>query len=164
VVPFYVLPDHLFSNITVCTRLVMMGWDWCLRTAASRAYCSLPGDCNVDHGMVVSTLNSSTRVLWQPPVLSGDPVSRDISGASRKMGEGNENLVYPSPWYFKRFLTFRKILRHGAFGFTSHPKEVVLRIFIAFKNPSPRPGSNPRPLLLVVSTLTTTPSRRHYVY
>jgi hypothetical protein len=73
------------------------------------------------------TPNSSTRVLWQPPVLSGGPVSRDISVASRRMGEGNKNLVYPSPWDFKRSLTCRKILRHpGTSGFTSHPKEVVL--------------------------------------
>jgi hypothetical protein len=35
----------------------------------------------------------------------------------------------------------------------------VLRIFIAFKNPSPRPGLNPRPLVPVASTLTTTPPR-----
>jgi hypothetical protein len=49
------------------------------------------------------------------------------------MGEGNENLVYTSPWNFKRSLTCRKILRHGTSGFTSHPKEGVLRIFIALK-------------------------------
>jgi hypothetical protein len=30
-------------------------------------------------------------------------------------------------------LTFRQILRHGADGFTSPPKEVMLRIFIALK-------------------------------
>jgi hypothetical protein len=30
------------------------------------------------------TPNLSTRALWQPPVLSGGPVSRDISGASTK--------------------------------------------------------------------------------
>jgi hypothetical protein len=35
-------------------RLVMMGWDWRLRTAASRAYCSSSGDSDVDHGMMVS--------------------------------------------------------------------------------------------------------------
>jgi hypothetical protein len=72
---------------------------------------------------------------------SGGPVSRYISGESRRRGEGNENLVSPSPWDFKRFLTCRKILRHGTSGFTSHPKECVLRIFIALKNPSPWPGS-----------------------
>jgi hypothetical protein len=46
----------------------------------------------------------STRALWQPPVLSGGPVSRDISGESRRMGERNENLFYPSPWDLKRTL------------------------------------------------------------
>jgi hypothetical protein len=45
------------------------------------------------------------------------------------MGKGNENLVYPSQWDFKRSLTSRKILRPGTAGFTSYPKGVVLRIF-----------------------------------
>jgi hypothetical protein len=78
------------------------------------------------------------------------------------MGEGNQNLVYSSPWDFKRFfLTCRKILRHRTSGFTSHLKEDVLRIFIALKNLSPWPGSNPQHLSPVASTLTTTPPRRH---
>jgi hypothetical protein len=75
----------------------------------------------------------SAGALWQPPVLSGSPVSRDISGASRRMGEGNENLVSLFPWDFKRSLTCHKILQHGASGFTSHLKESVQRIFIALK-------------------------------
>jgi hypothetical protein len=104
--------------------------------------------------------NLSKRALWQPPILSGGPVSRDISGASRRMDEGNKNLVYLSPWDFKKFLTYRKILWHGTCGFTSHSKEGMLRIFIALKNPSPWPGSNLRALGPVPSTLTTTPPRR----
>jgi hypothetical protein len=47
-------------------------------------------------------------------------------------------------------LTCRRILRRGTDGFTSHPKEVVLRIFIALKNPS-----NSRTLDPVASTITT---------
>jgi hypothetical protein len=57
--------------------------------------------------MMVSTgltPNLSTRALWQPPVLSGGPVSRDISEASRRVGEGNENFVYPSPWDFQEIV------------------------------------------------------------
>jgi hypothetical protein len=46
----------------------------------------------------------------------------------------------------------------GTDGFTLRTKEGVLRIFIAFINPSPRPGLNPRPLGLVERTLTTGPS------
>jgi hypothetical protein len=38
--------------------------------------------------------------------------------------------------YLKGSLTCRKILRHGADGFTSPPRKVVLRIFIPLDNPS----------------------------
>jgi hypothetical protein len=62
--------------------------------------------------------------------------------------------------YLTGSLTRRKILRHRTSGFTSHPKESVLRIFIALKNPSPRLGLNPRPLGPVANTLTTTLPRR----
>jgi hypothetical protein len=156
-----------------------MGWDWCLRTVASMCLLFIPG------WFVIWTMvwwywlrltpNLSTTALWQPPLLSGVPVSRhlwqplvlsggpatrDISGASGRTGEGNENLVYLSPWDFKRSFTCHKILRHGTSSFTSHPKEGVLRIFIALKNPSPWLGSNPQPLGPVASTLTTAPPRR----
>jgi hypothetical protein len=67
------------------------------------------------------------------------------------MGEGNENLVYPSPWDFKSSLTCHKILQHGASGFTSHLKEGVLQIFVALKNTSHWPGLNQQSLGLVAS-------------
>jgi hypothetical protein len=35
--------------------------------------------------------------------------------------------------YLKRFLTYRKILRHGSTGFNFHPKEDVLRILSPLK-------------------------------
>jgi hypothetical protein len=54
------------------------------------------------------------------------------------------------------------MLRHGTSGFTSHPKEDVLRNFIAFKNSSPRADLNPRPLGPVGSTLSTTSPKRLY--
>jgi hypothetical protein len=57
----------------------------------------------------------------------------------------------------------------GPSGFTSHLKEGVLRVFIALKITSLWPGSNPRPLGPVASTLTTIPPRRRvciraYIY
>jgi hypothetical protein len=55
--------------------------------------------------MVGLTPNLSATALWQLSVLSGGPVSRDIYGKSRRLGEGNENLVYRSPWDLKRSLT-----------------------------------------------------------
>jgi hypothetical protein len=47
----------------------------------------------------------------------------------------------------------------GPPAFTYHPKEVMLRIFIALKSPSPRLVVNLCPLGPVASTLTTTPLR-----
>jgi hypothetical protein len=44
--------------------------------------------------------------------------------------------------YLKGLLTCRKILLNGASSFTSHPKEGLLRMFIALKNPSPPLGLN----------------------
>jgi hypothetical protein len=43
----------------------------------------------------------------------------------------------------KQSLTLRKILRHGADGFTSSTKQRVLRIFVALKNLSPSVGFEP---------------------
>jgi hypothetical protein len=88
----------------------------------------------------------------------------ETSGASRRIGQRSENFAYPYLKYLKGSLTRRKILWHGASGFTSHPKEAVLRIFIAVKNPSSRPTLNPRPLGPVASTLTTTPPRRPHLF
>jgi hypothetical protein len=42
--------------------------------------------------------------------------------------------------------TFRKILRHGADGFTFLFKEVALQIFITLKNPSSSTGCEPAKL------------------
>jgi hypothetical protein len=136
-------------------------WDWRLRTAARLiVHPRVTAMWTMVWYRLRLTPNLSTTALWQPPVLSGGAVSRETSGASRIMDEGNENLVYPSPSDFNRSLTCRKILRYGKSGFTSHPKENVLRIFIGLKNPSPLPGLNPPPLGLVASTLTTTPLMR----
>jgi hypothetical protein len=125
----------------------MMGWDWHLKTASSTDVLFIPGDLwcwpwydETDWGKLSTCLSQRSgspstgwwscqqRHLWQPPVLSGGPAIRDISGASGRVGERNENLVYPSPWDFKRYFTCLKILRYGTFSFTFHPKEGVLRI------------------------------------
>jgi hypothetical protein len=76
------------------------------------------------------------------------------------MDERMSILHIPYLSYVNGFLTCRKILRRGTFGFTSHQKEVVLRIFMALENPSPLSGLNPRTLGPVASTLTTAPPRR----
>jgi hypothetical protein len=100
------------------------------------------------------------EVSWLVHHSSLSVLPAKISGASRRNGRRSENLAYQLLRYVNGSFTCRKILRHGTSGFTSHPKEGVLRIFIAHKNPSSRPGLNPRLLGAVASTLTTAPPRR----
>jgi hypothetical protein len=71
------------------------------------------------------------------------------------MGEGNDNLVCPSPWDLKSSL--HAVKSYDLPALLSIQEEDVLRIFITLKNPSPWPGSNPQPLGPVASTLTTIP-------
>jgi hypothetical protein len=59
----------------------------------------------------------------------------------------------------KGSLTCRKTLRYRNDGFTSPPNEVLLRIYIVLKNPSPRSGFKRRNLRLMARTLTITPPR-----
>jgi hypothetical protein len=56
-----------------------------------------------------------------------------------------------------------KILRHGTYGFTSPPKEVVLRNFIALENPSSS-GLNPRILSPMAITQQLDHRGRLYTY
>jgi hypothetical protein len=86
------------------------------------------------------------KLLTRSLELSGNPTSRDIWKRVGGMYEG-ENFACQYLRYVNGFLTCRKILRHGVIGFISHPKVGVLRIFTALKNPSPRPGLNPRHLV-----------------
>jgi hypothetical protein len=76
------------------------------------------------------TLNLSTRALWQPPVLSGCPAIRDISGASGRVGKGNENSVSPSLWDFQGLLHAVKSYDMGPPALLPIRKECVLWIFI----------------------------------
>jgi hypothetical protein len=64
----------------------------------------------------------------------------------------NGNLAFYFCSYLQVLFTCPKILRHGASGFTFPPKEGVFRIFIAFKNPSPRPGFDTRIFRTVANT------------
>ena len=55
-------------------------------------------------------------------------------------------------------------LRHGTDGFTSPPKEGVLRIFSPLKVRRLRPGLNPQTWVLKASTLPLDHRSRNYVY
>jgi hypothetical protein len=117
-----------------------------------RAYCSTPGWMWTRTAMVVVVAGENSWLVHQSSLAV---LPAETSGASKRNGRRSENFAYQYLKYLKGSSTCRKILRHGTSGFTSHPKESLLRIFIALKNPSPRPCLNPRPLGPVTSTLTT---------
>jgi hypothetical protein len=50
--------------------------------------------------MMVST-GANSYLVYQSALAAGGPVSRDISGASRRRDERNENLVYRFPLDFQ---------------------------------------------------------------
>jgi hypothetical protein len=139
--------------------LIMMRWDWRLRTAATNGPIARPA------GWYVSV---EPRWWWRRLGITPDSFDRAPWQSCHQryleqvggMDEGMRILRIQCLWYLNWSLTCRKILRRGTSGFTSHPKESVLRIFIALKNPSSQPGLNTRPLGPVASTLTTTPPRR----
>ena len=62
-----------------------------------------------------------------------------------------------------RDLLHAAILRHGTNGFTSPPKESVLRIFFALKIRWLRQGLNPRSWVIIASTLLLDHRSRHNV-
>ena len=82
--------------------------------------------------------------------------ARDPSSERWNCGREICPVVLPK---FRLPLKFRDLLhaanlRHGTDGFTSPPKEGVLRIFSTLKIPRLRPGLNPRTWVLKASTLT----------
>jgi hypothetical protein len=130
-----------------------MGWDWSLRAAAITGLLFIPrvnvsGEPRWWWCRLGITPDLFTRARWQS-------FSRDIWERVGGMDEGMRILRIQYLWYLNGSFTCRKNLGYVTFGFTSHPKEDVLRIFIVFINPSPRPVLNPRPFGPVASTLTT---------
>jgi hypothetical protein len=83
---------------------------------------------SVVYWLVCLPLNPRTRVQTRP---------------SPWIFNGDKNPQYEYTFLQMGSLTCRKILRHGADSFTSLSKEVVLRIFIAVKNPSSSAGYEP---------------------
>jgi hypothetical protein len=58
------------------------------------------------------------------------------SNAGRNSVTWPQNFAYQHLSYLKGYLTCCTILRHWADGFTTRPKEVVLRTSVSLKNPS----------------------------
>jgi hypothetical protein len=95
------------------------------------------------------------KLLTCPPELWRS-TSRVIWGQVEGMDDRRENFALQEfCLYLQVTFTCCKVLQHGTSGFTSHPKEGVLQIYIALKNPLPRPCLNPLLLGPLATTLTT---------
>jgi hypothetical protein len=97
----------------------------------SRAYCSSLGwmwmESHGDEGAGWGWLpDLSTRACWQ------SYQQRHLEQV-RGMDEGMRILHIQYLWYINGAFTCRKTLWHRTSGFTYHPKEGVLRIFITLK-------------------------------
>jgi hypothetical protein len=110
----------------------MTGRKWRLRTAASTGLLFIPDDLRCGLWIMILT-GANSQVVYQSARAAPSTVRRScqqrhlccspqywlVSCHPRhlwsewEVGEGNENLVYPSPWDFKRSFTCCKILRHG---------------------------------------------------
>jgi hypothetical protein len=107
---------------------------------------------------VKTTVSSTRGILWHSYGQSHPLAKQEDLGEIN--GEFGFQISFVYTW--KVIFTCHKYLRHWADGFTSHRKESVLRIFIARKNLSPRPGMNLRTLGQMASTLNITPLVRLY--
>ena len=83
---------------------------------------------------------------------------RDPSGGSGNCGRECCPVIFP------KFPRHAANLRHGTDGFTSPPKEGVLRNFSALKIRRLRPGLNPRTWVLKASTLLLDHRSRRFNY
>jgi hypothetical protein len=98
--------------------------------------------------------DSSIGALWQS-------YQQSSCCKAGKTGKGNDKFCLTKYLFriSKGSLTCRKILRHGADGFTSAPKKGVLRILSPLKIHHSGQGLNPRISGPMASTLTTRPRR-----
>jgi hypothetical protein len=149
------LPSGILRHVDLLINSLWWGKTMSQICGHQRVYCSFSGWC-----VSMESHGDDGDKSWLLHQSSVTVLRGETSGESRRNWRRSENFAYQYLKYHKGSLTCRKILRYGTIGFTSHPKEGVLRIFIALKNPSPRPALNPRSLGPVSSTLTTTPRRR----
>jgi hypothetical protein len=96
----------------------------------SVAYCSSPGECEWRAVVMMIPAGDNPYPLYKSSLAV---LPAETSEASRRNGRRNENSAYSVSLICQRIFTCRKILQHGTSGFTSHPKEGVLRIFIVLK-------------------------------
>jgi hypothetical protein len=128
-------------------KLLFTGWH---RTRSS---------IHCDHYCSIVLLHLSSNHSDSPTELSDSNQQTPSSKAEETWREVSVTFPTSITFILQVSLKCRKILRNGTIGFTSPPKEVMLRILSPLKIHLPRPGLNPRTFCPVASTLTTVQPR-----
>ena len=87
-------------------------------------------------------MHCSRRLIVQTLVFSRSYLHRQVSPPETLVVNGGTTWARNGRWIFRDLLHAIN-LRHGTNGFTSFPKEGVLRIFFALKNPTASAGFEP---------------------
>jgi hypothetical protein len=119
---------------TLMMRSMSMGWGYVseLRPPTGLLLAPMWYTRMEKHGGIILRGKNSCffqRALWQ------SRQERHLVAKQEKHGEGNEFVlrsifVHASKWYF----TCYKNLQHGAYGFTSPPKDSTLKFFLPLKS------------------------------
>jgi hypothetical protein len=133
--------NESFQLMRQCLLIMSMGWDYISELwpptgllFIHRWYMSM----EYHDGMILAGENSWFAHHSSLVIL---PAESKAGGT----GKGNDEFGLRSIFVYtsKGFLTCCKIVRHGASGFTSCPKEGMPQIFNARKNASPSGGFEP---------------------
>jgi hypothetical protein len=135
-VQYTVYIEQQFYQFCIVAKSVLLDWLWWGENMSQnyghqRACFSSPGWYVSMEAMVMILPARDNSQLANQSSLTVLPA--ETSGASRRNGRRSENFAYQYLKYLKGSLTCRKILRRGTSGFTSHPKEGVLRILSPLK-------------------------------
>jgi hypothetical protein len=140
-----------------------MRWDYVSELRPTTGLLFIP-QVTYEHGKPWWNEIDRCKLLIRPPELSGNPTSSHLV-ASRRNGQKKWWISSCEVFLFilpKGFVTYRKMLRHGASSFTSLRRNACCGL-LSPTNPSPLPGLNPRTLDSMASMLALTPPS-HYSY
>jgi hypothetical protein len=117
--------------------IMLMGLNYVSNCGHQRAYCSSPGDIVYDYGE--PRWNDTNRGDFWFVHQSFLEIPQTPSGSKTRVTADGKVEFCLMKYLFhisKGSLTCCKIVLQGADGFTSPPKEGIMRILIALKNPS----------------------------
>jgi hypothetical protein len=139
-------------------RYYCSGLHWLLVSGTGRYRTKRPMNC--DHFIRCASASGFLPFLIHPPEVVRQIPTKTLSGeAGITLQEVSVNFTGEVSLSYSVRILRPNLTIYGADGFTSPPKEAVLRILLLLEIHRPRPGLNPRTLGSVTITITTRPPR-----